>query len=52
MHGNQFTILQNEVAFGEIVRGMHHWGASLVIVMMFLHTFVYSLQVLIKNLVN
>ena len=44
--------LQNEVAFGEIVRGMHHWGASLVIVMMFLHTFVYSLQVLIKNLVN
>ncbi|MBM0064660.1 MULTISPECIES: menaquinol-cytochrome c reductase cytochrome b subunit [Alkalicoccobacillus] len=30
--------LQNEVAFGVIVRGMHHWGASLVIVMMFLHT--------------
>ncbi len=30
--------LQNEVAFGQIVRGMHHWGASLVIVMMFLHT--------------
>jgi menaquinol-cytochrome c reductase cytochrome b subunit len=30
--------LQNEVAFGSIVRGMHHWGASLVIVMMFLHT--------------
>ena len=22
----------------QIVRGMHHWGASLVIVMMFLHT--------------
>ena len=21
--------LQNEVAFGQIVRGMHHWGASL-----------------------
>ncbi len=20
--------LQNEVAFGQIVRGMHHWGAS------------------------
>ena len=38
MHGNQFIILQNEVAFGQIVRGMHHWGASLVIVMMFLHT--------------
>lgn len=30
--------LQNEVAYGQIVRGMHHWGASLVIVMMFLHT--------------
>lgn len=30
--------LQNKVAFGDIVRGMHHWGASLVIVMMFLHT--------------
>lgn len=30
--------LQNEVAFGQIVRGMHHWGASVVIVMMFLHT--------------
>lgn len=30
--------LQNQVAFGQIVRGMHHWGASLVIVMMFLHT--------------
>ncbi|EIT86604.1 cytochrome b6 [Fictibacillus macauensis ZFHKF-1] len=30
--------LQNQVAFGVIVRGMHHWGASLVIVMMFLHT--------------
>ena len=30
--------LQTEVAFGVIVRGMHHWGASLVIVMMFLHT--------------
>ena len=32
------TILQHKVAFGDIVRGMHHWGASLVIVMMFLHT--------------
>lgn len=30
--------LQNEVAFGIIVRGMHHWGASVVIVMLFLHT--------------
>jgi len=30
--------LQYKVQFGDIVRGMHHWGASLVIVMMFLHT--------------
>jgi len=29
--------LQHKGAFGYIVRGMHHWGASLVIVMMFLH---------------
>jgi len=29
--------LQHQVAFGGIVRGLHHWGASLVIVMMFLH---------------
>lgn len=30
--------LQNQVAYGVIVRGMHHWGSSLVIVMVFLHT--------------
>ena len=30
--------LQTEVAHGQIVRGMHHWGASVVIVMVFLHT--------------
>ena len=30
--------IQYQVPFGDIVRGMHHWGASLVIVMMFLHT--------------
>lgn len=30
--------IQDKVAFGDLVRGMHHWGASLVIVMMFLHT--------------
>ncbi|KMY44179.1 cytochrome b6 [Pradoshia eiseniae] len=35
---NSVYFLQNEVAFGQIVRGMHHWGASVVIVMMFLHT--------------
>lgn len=30
--------LQHDVAAGVIVRCMHHWGASLVVVMMFLHT--------------
>ncbi|MCC5893664.1 MULTISPECIES: menaquinol-cytochrome c reductase cytochrome b subunit [Exiguobacterium] len=30
--------LQNEIAHGQIVRGMHHWGASVAIVMLFLHT--------------
>ncbi|MBD1371601.1 cytochrome b6 [Hazenella sp. IB182357] len=30
--------LQDEVAMGAIVRGMHHWGASVAIVMLFLHT--------------
>ena len=30
--------LQTGVAHGQIVRGMHHWGASVVIVMIFLHT--------------
>ncbi|HLR08124.1 MAG TPA: cytochrome b6 [Bacillota bacterium] len=30
--------LQIDVAHGQIVRGMHHWGASVVIVMLFLHT--------------
>ncbi|MGM9930790.1 menaquinol-cytochrome c reductase cytochrome b subunit [Pradoshia sp.] len=35
---NSVYFLQNEVAHGQIVRGMHHWGASVVIVMMFLHT--------------
>lgn len=44
--------LQNEVAYGQIVRGMHHWGASLVIVMMFLHTLRVSSVVRIKSLVS
>ncbi|MCS1351002.1 menaquinol-cytochrome c reductase cytochrome b subunit [Mechercharimyces sp. CAU 1602] len=32
------NFLQNEIAFGQIVRGMHHWGASVAIVMLTLHT--------------
>lgn len=30
--------LQTEVAHGQITRGMHHWGASVLIVMLLLHT--------------
>ncbi|WP_149453995.1 menaquinol-cytochrome c reductase cytochrome b subunit [Pasteuria penetrans] len=30
--------LQSEIAMGTIVRGMHHWGASVSIVMLLLHT--------------
>jgi len=29
--------ISDEVLLGQVVRGMHFWGASLVIVMMFLH---------------
>lgn len=35
---NSVYYLQMEVAHGQIVRGMHHWGASVVTVMLFLHT--------------
>src|SRR5699024_3053533 len=30
--------LQTQVAHGQIVRGMHHWGASVLVVMLLLHT--------------
>src|SRR5699024_2000927 len=30
--------LQSQVAHGQIVRSMHHWGASVTIVMLLLHT--------------
>ncbi|MCF3941628.1 menaquinol-cytochrome c reductase cytochrome b subunit [Oceanobacillus alkalisoli] len=30
--------LQTEVAHAQIVRGMHHWGASVTVVMLLLHT--------------
>jgi len=30
--------LQSQVAHGQIVRGMHHWGDSVVVVMLLLHT--------------
>lgn len=44
--------LQTEVAHGQIVRGMHHWGASVVIVMLLLHTLRVFFQGAYKNHVN
>lgn len=29
--------IQNEIPFGNFVRGLHHWGASLTVVVVFLH---------------
>jgi len=37
--------IMNEVAFGWLIRGIHHWGASLMVVIVFLHmlrTFFYG----------
>jgi menaquinol-cytochrome c reductase cytochrome b subunit len=34
---NSVKYITDEVLLGNIVRGMHFWGASLVIIMMFLH---------------
>ena len=37
--------IMNDVAFGWLVRGIHHWGASLMIVIVFLHmlrVFIYG----------
>lgn len=36
--GNLFATCKQKLLTGQIVRGMHHWGASVVIVMIFLHT--------------
>lgn len=29
--------IMNEVAFGWLIRGMHHWGANLMVIFVFLH---------------
>ncbi len=29
--------IMNEVAFGWLIRGMHHWGATLLVIIVFLH---------------
>lgn len=42
---NSIEYIMNDVAFGWLVRGIHHWGASLMIVIVFLHmlrVFIYG----------
>ncbi len=34
---NSIEYIMNEVAFGWLVRGMHHWGATLMVILVFLH---------------
>ncbi len=31
------SYVMNEVAFGWLIRGMHHWGATLMVAIVFLH---------------
>ncbi len=34
---NSLTYITNEVPFGAFVRGLHHWGASAMVIVVFLH---------------
>jgi ubiquinol-cytochrome c reductase cytochrome b subunit len=34
---DSLSYIQNEITFGAFVRGLHHWGASLTVVVAFLH---------------
>ncbi len=34
---NSIQYIMNEVAFGWLIRGIHHWGASLMVLVVFLH---------------
>ena len=34
---NSLRYIVNDVAFGRMIRGLHHWGASMIIVMAVLH---------------
>ena len=34
---NSIEYIMNDVAFGWLVRGMHHWGATLMVILVFLH---------------
>ncbi|MDE0297330.1 MAG: cytochrome b N-terminal domain-containing protein [Candidatus Poribacteria bacterium] len=34
---NSLTYIRNEVPFGNFIRGLHHWGASALVIVVFLH---------------
>ncbi len=34
---DSITYIMNEVAFGWLIRGIHHWGATLMVVVVFIH---------------
>ena len=34
---DSITYIMNEVQFGWLIRGIHHWGASLLVVVVFIH---------------
>ena len=34
---NAVTYISKEVPFGSFVRGLHHWGASAMVIIVFLH---------------
>ena len=34
---NSIQYIMNDVAFGWLIRGMHHWGSTLMVVVVFLH---------------
>ena len=34
---NSIQYIMNEVAFGWLIRGIHHWGATLMVLIVFLH---------------
>jgi quinol-cytochrome oxidoreductase complex cytochrome b subunit len=34
---NSIQYIMNDVAFGWLIRGIHHWGATLMVIIVFLH---------------
>jgi quinol-cytochrome oxidoreductase complex cytochrome b subunit len=34
---DSIEFIMNDVAFGWLIRGMHHWGATLMVILVFLH---------------